>query len=154
MSPDDPGLTTLAGEVLTREAAAVAALTGTVEEGVVSIACRLLEVSGKVVTTGSGTSGIMAERLAHLLSVCGTPALYLPAMDALHGGLGAVTPHDLVLAISKTGRSAELTRLTERLVERGWTSWPSPRMPRARSPPPPRTSRCCPARRPTRTPAT
>ncbi|BCI53418.1 hypothetical protein NIIDNTM18_26960 [Mycolicibacterium litorale] len=119
MSPDDPGLTTLAGEVLTREAAAVAALTGTVEEGVVSIACRLLEVSGKVVTTGSGTSGIMAERLAHLLSVCGTPALYLPAMDALHGGLGAVTPHDLVLAISKTGRSAELTRLTERLVERG-----------------------------------
>ncbi len=119
MCTDDPGLTTLAGEVLAREAAAVAGLTGFVEEGVVAVARRLLEVTGKVVTTGAGTSGIMAERLAHLLSVCGTPALYLPAMDALHGGMGAVTPDDLVLAISKTGRSAELTSLTERLVERG-----------------------------------
>jgi arabinose-5-phosphate isomerase len=112
-------LTTLAGDVLAREAAAVAGLTGSVEEGVVAVARRLLEVTGKVVTTGAGTSGIMAERLAHLLSVCGTPALYLPAMDALHGGMGAVTTHDLVIAISKTGRSAELTKLTERLVERG-----------------------------------
>lgn len=119
MSPEDPGLTTLAGEVLAREAAAVAALSGTVEDGVVAVARRLLEVTGKVVTTGAGTSGIMAERLAHLLSVCGTPAVYLPAMDALHGGMGAVTAHDLVLAISKTGRSAELTRLTELLVDRG-----------------------------------
>ncbi|KUI35011.1 SIS domain-containing protein [Mycobacterium sp. GA-2829] len=119
MSPEDPGLTTLAGEVLAREAAAVAALSGTVDQGVVAVARRLLEVTGKVVTTGAGTSGIMAERLAHLLSVCGTPAVYLPAMDALHGGMGAVTADDLVLAISKTGRSAELTGLTERLVDRG-----------------------------------
>ncbi|TDY08026.1 SIS domain-containing protein [Mycolicibacterium litorale] len=119
MSLDDPGLTALAGEVLAREAAAVTALTGAVEADVVAVARRLLEVTGKVVTTGAGTSGIMAERLAHLLSVCGTPAVYLPAMDALHGGMGAVTSHDLVLGISKTGRSAELTELTERLVERG-----------------------------------
>jgi arabinose-5-phosphate isomerase len=119
VGPEDTGLTALAGEVLAREADAVAALTGTVETGVVTVARRLLEVTGKVVTTGSGTSGIMAERLAHLLSVCGTPAVYLPAMDALHGGMGAVTADDLVLAISKTGRSAELTRLTERLVDRG-----------------------------------
>ncbi|BBZ60439.1 sugar isomerase [Mycolicibacterium monacense DSM 44395] len=119
VGPEDAGLTALAGEVLAREADAVSALAGTVEGGVVAVARRLLDVTGKVVTTGSGTSGIMAERLAHLLSVCGTPAVYLPAMDALHGGMGAVTAHDLVLAISKTGRSAELTRLTERLVDRG-----------------------------------
>jgi D-arabinose 5-phosphate isomerase GutQ len=86
---------------------------------VVAIARRMLAISGKVVTTGSGTSGIIAERLAHLLSVCGTPAVYLPAMDALHGGMGAVTGSDLVLAISKTGHSRELTSLVERLVRRG-----------------------------------
>ena len=40
-------------------------------------------------------------------------------MDALHGGMGAVTASDLVLAISKTGRSSELTSLAERLVRRG-----------------------------------
>jgi D-arabinose 5-phosphate isomerase GutQ len=119
MSMDDNQLAELAGVVLSREATAVAALLSTVETGVVAVARRILPISGKVVTTGSGTSGIMAERLAHLLSVCGTPAVYLPSMDALHGGMGAVTDSDLVLAISKTGRSGELTRLVERLVRRG-----------------------------------
>ena len=116
---DDSGLAALAGAVLFRESAAVAALVNSVETGVVAVARTMLEISGKVVTTGSGTSGIMAERLAHLLSVCGTPAVYLPSMDALHGGMGAITGNDLVLAISKTGQSRELTNLVERLTPRG-----------------------------------
>lgn len=119
MQTDDTDLATLAGVVLSRESAAVAALAGRVESDVVAIARRMLTITGKVVTTGSGTSGIMAERLAHLLSVCGTPAVYLPSMDALHGGMGAITEDDLVLAISKTGQSGELTRLAERLAGRG-----------------------------------
>src|SRR3982074_1893057 len=119
MSIDDTELATLAGTVLSRESAAVAALLSTVETGVVAVARRMLEISGKVVTTGSGTSGIVAERLAHLLSVCGTPSVYLPSMDALHGGMGAVTGADLVLALSKTGHSGELASLVERLVRRG-----------------------------------
>jgi D-arabinose 5-phosphate isomerase GutQ len=121
MSMDDNELAALAGSVLSREASAVSALVSTVDSGVVAVARRMLAISGKVVTTGSGTSGIMAERLAHLLSVCGTPSVYLPSMDALHGGMGAVTGSDLVLAISKTGRSAELTSLVERFVRRGVT---------------------------------
>lgn len=119
MSMDDTELAGLAGDVLSRELRALSALTGAVETSVVGVAHRVLATPGKIVTTGSGTSGIMAERLAHLLSVCGTPAMYLPAMDALHGGMGAVTTSDLVIAISKTGRSSELTSLAERLVRRG-----------------------------------
>lgn len=117
--PDDAELQRLAHTVLVREAAGLDSLAGTVEPSVVRIAHALVETAGKVITTGSGTSGIMAERLAHLLSVCGTPALYLPAMDALHGGMGAIGTEDLVLAISKTGRSTELTDLATRLVTRG-----------------------------------
>ena len=116
---EDEGLANLAGEVLSRESAAIAALAGTVESSIVTVAHQMIAVAGKVVTTGSGTSGIMAERLAHLLSVCGTPAVYLPSMDALHGGMGAITPSDLVVAISKTGQSGELTSLVERLGRRG-----------------------------------
>lgn len=116
---DDADLRRLARTVLVREAAGVESLAGAVESSVVRIAHALVETSGKVITTGSGTSGIMAERLAHLLAVCGTPALYLPAMDALHGGMGAIGTDDLVLALSKTGRSAELTDLVTRLVSRG-----------------------------------
>ena len=119
MSEDGDGLAELAGAVLSRESAALAALVGAVESSVVAVARQMIRVSGKVVTTGSGTSGIMAERLAHLLSVCGTPAVYLPSMDALHGGMGAITTSDLVVAISKTGRSQELTNLVERLGLRG-----------------------------------
>jgi D-arabinose 5-phosphate isomerase GutQ len=119
MSTGAGDLAGLAGVVLAREAQAVGALAGSVEPQLVAIAHRILAIDGKVVTTGSGTSGIMAERLAHLLSVCGTPAVYLPSMDALHGGMGAITAQDLVLAISKTGRSNELTTLTDRLVQRG-----------------------------------
>lgn len=118
MSDDDNRLAALAGAVLSRESATLAALLGTVESSVVAVARQMIDVSGKVVTTGSGTSGIMAERLAHLLSVCGTPAVYLPAMDALHGGMGAITSADLVIAISKTGKSQELTNLVERLARR------------------------------------
>ena len=119
MSTDDTGLAELAGTVLSRESAALSALVGAVESSVVAVARQMIAVPGKVVTTGSGTSGIMAERLAHLLSVCGTPAVYLPSMDALHGGMGAITPSDLVVAISKTGQSHELTNLVERLGQRG-----------------------------------
>jgi D-arabinose 5-phosphate isomerase GutQ len=119
MSEDGDGLAELAGAVLSRESAALAALVGAVESSVVAVARQMIRVPGKVVTTGSGTSGIMAERLAHLLSVCGTPAVYLPSMDALHGGMGAITTSDLVVAISKTGRSQELTNLVERLGRRG-----------------------------------
>lgn len=119
MQNDDTDLAKLAGAVLSREAAAVEALTTRVESGVVTVARRMLAITGKVITTGSGTSGIMAERLAHLLSVCGTPAVYLPSMDALHGGMGAITEDDLVLAISKTGQSGELTQLAQRLAGRG-----------------------------------
>jgi D-arabinose 5-phosphate isomerase GutQ len=119
MSEDGDGLAELAGSVLSRESAALAALVGAVESSVVAVARQMIRVPGKVVTTGSGTSGIMAERLAHLLSVCGTPAVYLPSMDALHGGMGAITTSDLVVAISKTGRSQELTNLVERLGRRG-----------------------------------
>jgi D-arabinose 5-phosphate isomerase GutQ len=119
MSSDDSSLAELAGAVLSRESAALAALVGTVESSVVAVARQMIAISGKVVTTGSGTSGIMAERLAHLLSVCGTPAVYLPSMDALHGGMGAITTSDLVVAISKTGQSHELTSLVERLERRG-----------------------------------
>jgi D-arabinose 5-phosphate isomerase GutQ len=119
MSNDDTDLAELAGAVLSRESTALSALVGAVESSVVAVAHQMIAVPGKVVTTGSGTSGIMAERLAHLLSVCGTPAVYLPSMDALHGGMGAITPSDLVVAISKTGQSHELTNLVQRLGQRG-----------------------------------
>lgn len=102
-----------------REAQAVDALAARLDESFVNVVAQVLAARGKVVTVGAGTSGIVAERLAHMLSVCGTPAFCLPVLDALHGGVGAVTADDLVIAFSKGGRSEELTALVTLLVQRG-----------------------------------
>ena len=107
-----------ARQVIQREAAALAALAGQIDDDFADLVQRVLDTPGKVITTGTGTSGIMAERLAHLLTVSGTPAFYLPCLTALHGGMGAITSTDLVIAFSKGGQSSELTQLASRLAER------------------------------------
>lgn len=105
--------------VIAREAAALAALPDQLDQSFTEVIRAVARAPGKVVTTGAGTSSIIAERLAHLLAVAGTPAFHLPCLDALHGGMGAVETDDVVIAFSKGGRSSELTLLVEKLVSRG-----------------------------------
>lgn len=66
---------------------------------------------GKVVVTGVGKSGLVAQKIAATLSSTGTPALHLHPAEALHGDIGLVEKRDLVLAIGKSGESAELSAL-------------------------------------------
>lgn len=66
-------------------------------------ACR-----GKVVVTGIGKSGLIAQKIASTLASTGTPALYLHPADGLHGDIGLVQKRDLVLAVGKSGESEEL----------------------------------------------
>ena len=107
-----------ARDVIRREATALANLVHQVDQSTADVVRLILATTGKVITTGTGTSGIMAERLAHLLAVTGTPAFYLPCVDALHGRMGSIAPTDVVIALSKGGQSAELTQLVARLEER------------------------------------
>jgi arabinose-5-phosphate isomerase len=108
-----------AREILEREARALAGLVSQIDASFAEVVRAVLATPGKVITTGTGTSGIMAERMAHLLAVSGTPAFYLPCLDALHGGMGAIASTDLVIALSKGGESIELIELVTRLGERG-----------------------------------
>jgi arabinose-5-phosphate isomerase len=57
--------------------------------------------------------------MSHLLSVAGSPSLFLHPTEGLHGGLGAITPDDLLIAISKGGQSGELNEFTRRAKQRG-----------------------------------
>jgi len=108
-----------AREVIRREGAATAGIAEQLDGSFLLAVSLLLGCQGKVIVAGSGTSGTVARRMAHLLSVCGTPAVFLHAMDALHGFLGAVTGTDVVIAISKGGSSAELNDFARRAKERG-----------------------------------
>jgi arabinose-5-phosphate isomerase len=68
---------------------------------------------GRVVVTGMGKSGIIAQKIAATLSSTGTPAFFLHPAEAIHGDLGMVVKGDLVLALSYSGETEEIVRLLE-----------------------------------------
>lgn len=109
----------VARERLLVEARAVAALADAVDDTLITAASMILSCTGKVFIGGSGTSGTVARRMAHIFSVTGTPALAFSPMDALHGASGAILSTDLVLLISKGGASDEVIQLARIAQGRG-----------------------------------
>jgi arabinose-5-phosphate isomerase len=108
-----------AKEIVQREAEAVSALATQLNESLADVVSLLFTCQGHVLTAGMGTSHAMAQRLAHLLSCSGTPALAISAADGLHGGSGAITENDVVYLISKGGHSAEINQFAEIARSRG-----------------------------------
>lgn len=106
-------------ERVTVEAEGIMAVAGTFDDSTVEIIKLLATGTGKAFITGSGTSGAIARRMAHLFSVCGTPAAYLHPSDALHGTMGVLQPSDVLLAISRGGESAEINELARRARDQG-----------------------------------
>lgn len=78
-----------------------------------AIACILQcgEGRGRVVVTGMGKSGIIAQKIAATLSSTGSPALYLHPAEAIHGDLGMLARGDVVIALSASGETEEILRL-------------------------------------------
>jgi arabinose-5-phosphate isomerase len=101
------------------EADAVARVADQLDETFVLVMQLLLDCPGKVIVSGAGTSGTIARRMAHLLSVCGTPSFFLDPTDGLHGSLGAVAAGDVLIGLSKGGETSELTELIKRAAVRG-----------------------------------
>lgn len=103
------------------ESRALSDLSSQIDEIFVRVARLISDGTGKVVLTGAGTTGFIAHRSAHLLSVSGTPAFYLNPTDALHGSMGALRSNDILIAISRGGESAEVNELVRLLQGEGVT---------------------------------
>jgi arabinose-5-phosphate isomerase len=73
----------------------------------------------RVVVTGIGKSGIIAQKLVATLNSTGTPALFLHPAEALHGDLGMLAKGDVVLALSASGETEEILRLLPALKRIG-----------------------------------
>jgi arabinose-5-phosphate isomerase len=71
----------------------------------------LYTCSGKVVLTGLGKSGLVAQKIAATLSSTGTPALFLHAADSAHGDLGIIGRQDAVIAFSYSGETSEVVQM-------------------------------------------
>jgi len=74
---------------------------------------------GRVVVTGMGKSGIVAQKVAATLSSTGSPALFMHPAEAVHGDLGMITEGDVVIALSASGETEEILRLLATLQRRG-----------------------------------
>jgi arabinose-5-phosphate isomerase len=68
----------------------------------------LAACKGKIVVTGMGKSGHIANKIASTLASTGTPAFFVHPAEALHGDLGMITPADVVIALSNSGETSEL----------------------------------------------
>lgn len=110
-----------AKELIRLEAQAVSDVADQLDETLVGLADLLEKASGKVITSGLGTSGTMARRMAHLLTVTGTPAFFLSPADGLHGSSAVGVPGDTLIAISKGGESDELIEMAMIMRQRGVT---------------------------------
>ncbi len=78
----------------------------------------LLHCKGKVVLSGVGKSGIVAQKIAATLNSTGTMAVCLHPCDALHGDIGIVTPADIGIILSNSGETEELIEMMPHLKSR------------------------------------
>lgn len=105
---DTDGLCDLAREVLQVEAEAIRQLVGRIGSEFEKAVHLILSCRGHVVVTGMGKSGAIGRKIAATLSSTGTPSLFLHPAEGVHGDLGAITPNDVVLALSYSGETDEL----------------------------------------------
>ncbi len=93
------------------EAQGIAALEERLGASFVEAVRRILDAAGRVVVTGIGKSGLVARKLASTLSSTGTPALFLHPVEGVHGDVGVLLRGDLLIVISRSGESQELSAL-------------------------------------------
>lgn len=101
----------LARETFDIEAAALNALAARVDARFAQAVQMALSIRGRVVVMGMGKSGHVGRKIAATLASTGTPAFFVHPGEASHGDLGMVTENDMVLAISNSGESGELTAI-------------------------------------------
>lgn len=98
-------------QVVRIEAESIAGLENSINEDFVKAVETIFKSKGRVVLTGMGKSGLIARKIVATLNSTGTPAIFLHPTDALHGDLGMVRKDDVVVLISKSGETEEISNL-------------------------------------------
>jgi arabinose-5-phosphate isomerase len=99
--------------VLEIEARAVESLASRLDNNFVEAVELLSRIKSRVIITGMGKSGLVGRKIASTLSSCGTPALYIHPAEAGHGDLGMIVKDDIMVAISYSGETKEISYLLE-----------------------------------------
>lgn len=101
--------------ILDQEAAAILKIpvTGNFEVAIEIIHRHVHDRNGKLITSGMGKAGQIAHSIATTFSSTGTPAIFLHPSEAQHGDLGIFQKNDVLLAISNSGKTREITELID-----------------------------------------
>ncbi|MCP4979968.1 MAG: KpsF/GutQ family sugar-phosphate isomerase [Gammaproteobacteria bacterium] len=105
--------------VLSAEAEAITALTERLDQSFHDACDLVLNCQGRIVVTGMGKSGHIANKISATLASTGTPSFFMHSGEASHGDLGMITADDLVVALSNSGETSEITLLLPLLKRLG-----------------------------------
>jgi arabinose-5-phosphate isomerase len=108
-----------ARKVLETEAEAIRELVPRLDQSFDAAVETLFACTGRVVVTGMGKSGIIAQKISATLASIGTPSLYLHPADATHGDLGRIVKGDALVAVSNSGDTGEILALVPWLKRLG-----------------------------------
>jgi arabinose-5-phosphate isomerase len=111
MTADSEKVLATAVRVLKSEAEAVGDLARRLTDSFPRAVEIAASCTGKIAVAGMGKSGIICKKIAATLSSTGSPAIFLHAAEAMHGDLGLLGPHDVVLALSKSGETEEILQI-------------------------------------------
>jgi arabinose-5-phosphate isomerase len=103
--------------VIAAEARAIGAVP--LDEGFAEAVRWVLDCKGRVVVTGMGKPGFVAQKISATLASTGTPSLYVHPAEAAHGDLGRIAKDDVVIALSNSGETEEVLRLLPALKKIG-----------------------------------
>ena len=106
---------------------AIQNLSHCLDESFVTLVQKIYQNKGKIIFTGIGKSGLIAQKIVGTLNSIGVSSVWLHATEALHGDIGKVHKGDIVICISKSGATPEIKALVRHLKHFevytiGWTS--------------------------------
>lgn len=107
-------------ELLRLEAGAIERAARRLDRDSIERAVELISCcENKIIVTGVGKSGVIAQKIAQTLTSTGTVAVFVHPSDALHGGLGVIAAGDVVIALSNSGETDEILAILPAVLHRG-----------------------------------
>ena len=98
-------------DVIRKESEAIASLINKIDKSFAKAVSTIYNSKGRVIISGMGKSGIIGKKIAATLTSTGTAAFFLHPAESVHGDLGLVHKDDVVICISKSGDTHELTQI-------------------------------------------
>lgn len=97
-----------AKKVLSIELKSIKTLSSSFDDNFYNVVQTIFQTKGRVIVTGIGKSGHIANKISATFSSTGTPSHFIHATEASHGDLGGIKKNDCILAISNSGQTNEL----------------------------------------------